>query len=135
MTAADPIATTRVLVVDDEPAVCRALRRLLKQFGVDATLAQNAQEALAALDDRDRGGDGFTAIVSDHRMPWMTGTDLLREVRARHPRLLRILMTGWMDEQQLEAGQADGSIELLLTKPWVDADIEQLVAWIGEHAR
>ena len=123
-------AQRKVLIVDDEKAVGRALSRLLKRFSLQCAAVETAAQGLELL-----AADPFDVVITDQRMPQMTGTSFLRTVRTGYPGLLRILMTGWMDEQELEGAQADGTIELLLAKPWVEEDIQGLVRWIDDNVR
>jgi len=123
--------TLRILIVDDEVSVGRALRRLLRRFDMECTAVSSAAAGLEQL----AGDEAFDVVVTDQRMPQMTGTDMLRKIRAENPQILRILMTGWMDETELEAAQEEGLIELLLAKPWVDEDIRRVVDWIRENLR
>jgi DNA-binding NtrC family response regulator len=124
----------QVLVVDDEPGVGRAMRRLLTRVRVSCVIVDGAAAAKRALAEATADAP-FTAVISDHRMPGQTGSELLRELRASHPRLLRVLMTGCFDEEQVVQAREDGTIELFLAKPWVDEDIEDLVGWIRDHQR
>lgn len=123
--------TLRILIVDDEVSVGRALRRLLRRFEMDCTAVSSAAAGLEEMG----AGHPFDVVITDQRMPQMTGTDMLRKIRAENPEILRILMTGWMDEKELEAAQQEGLIELLLAKPWVDEDIRRVVSWIRENLR
>jgi len=87
---------TRVLFVDDEPRVLEGLERMLFDVDTDweTSFVTSGQEALALL-ERER----FDVVVSDMRMPRMDGATLLSEVHARHPELLRIVLSGQTDEE------------------------------------
>ncbi len=87
---------TRVLFVDDEPRVLEGLERMLFDVDTDweTSFVTSGHEALALL-DRER----FDVVVSDMRMPKMDGATLLSEVHARHPELLRIVLSGQTDEE------------------------------------
>jgi len=81
----------RVLFVDDEPNVLDGLRRMLRPLRQewDMAFASNGPEALEVL-----GTTAFDVIVTDMRMPGMDGAELLAHVRGRHPRVVRIVLTG-----------------------------------------
>ena len=84
-----------ILFVDDEGFVLAALRRLLRSHRDlwDVDFAESGQLALQKMDERP-----FDVIVSDMRMPGMDGPELLAEVRKRHPRTVRIILSGQSDE-------------------------------------
>ncbi len=79
----------RVLVVDDEPAILRALQRLLTRRGFEVETASSGLSALEHL--RDRASD---VIISDFKMPGMNGTELLCAAAAMLPKIRRILLSG-----------------------------------------
>jgi putative nucleotidyltransferase with HDIG domain len=80
----------KLLFVDDEPEVLEGLRRTLRPLRDewDMAFAAGGPEALALL-----GGDAFDVVVTDLRMPGMDGAELLTQVRGRHPRVVRIVLT------------------------------------------
>src|SRR5262245_32852555 len=75
----------RILVVDDELLVARALARLFRRHGVEVEMAGGANQALGLLTD----GPPVQAVISDYRMAGMTGTEFLAVVRERWPEALR----------------------------------------------
>lgn len=113
----DPV----VLVVDDEPANQRALRRaLIEECGVRT--AGSGAEALEVLERHP-----IALAVVDQRMPGMTGIDLLREIVARHPRVIRVVLTGYIDVETLTDAINQGHVYHFLTKPWEVAQLRQVV--------
>jgi CheY-like chemotaxis protein len=102
----------RILCVDDELNVLEALERnLYDQFEV--TTAGGGQAALALLD----AAEPFAVIVSDMRMPGMSGAELLAEVRQQSPDTVRILLTGHSDMNDAIAAVNRGGIFRFLSKP------------------
>jgi CheY-like chemotaxis protein len=88
--SAHPSARLRVLLVDDEEAVCRSLGRGLERLGFEVTVARSGTEALTALER-----STFDAIVTDQQMPGMTGPELIAMILARDPTLRhRLVITG-----------------------------------------
>src|ERR1041384_908047 len=87
---------TRILFVDDEPNVLGGLRRMLRPLHKEwiNEFAEGGQQALAVLEK-----EPFDIIVSDMRMPGMTGAQLLEEVGKRFPHMVRIILTGQCDEE------------------------------------
>src|SRR5687767_15124238 len=82
----------RVLLVDDEPDNLELLRAVLDEDHEVHTAASGAQ-ALAMLERV----DGFALVVSDQRMPGMTGIELLSEIARRWPQTVRMVLTGYSD--------------------------------------
>ncbi len=119
----------KVLCVDDEPHVLRALQWLLqKEF--DIHIAGSAQEAIRLLGQHD-----FDVIVSDQRMPGVTGVELLREVRKRAPRAMRILLTGYSDLDAMVRSVNESEVFRFITKPWDIRELPKLIAEAAHIAR
>lgn len=108
----------RILLVEDEEVVAESLARLLIARGATVALAETGDEALAWLDEH----AGICDIVlSDHGMPGMTGLDMLARIRERHPRLRRMLLSGWGASPP---GATDiSAAERVLTKPIRQRDL------------
>jgi CheY-like chemotaxis protein len=87
----------RILVVDDEVLAAMAIEEFLSSRGFRVTLAADGVEALERIDGC--GGDGYAAVITDLRMPRMDGRRLIHELRARHPSLPVIVMTGYLSAE------------------------------------
>jgi serine/threonine-protein kinase len=110
-----------VLCVDDEPAILRSLQWLL-QREFDVVTAESGAEALPLLENHD-----FDVIISDQRMPGMTGSEFLREARRLAPRALRILLTGYSDLQAILRSVNDGEVYRFINKPWNVSELPRVV--------
>ena len=119
-----------ILLVDDEEFVLRALERSLKREAFEVIACPGAKEALETLTKA-----AVDVVISDHRMPEMTGMDFLIEVRKRHPDIVRILLTGHADMEVAIAGINDGKLFRFLTKPWDDKLLRATVGKAVEVAR
>jgi DNA-binding NtrC family response regulator len=115
----DTIPPRRILIVDDEENVCKALRRCLRREGYDLFFANSPQEALGIL-----ATTKVDAVLSDHLMPSMTGLEFLKMVRNRYPDCLRIMLTGHADMQTAIDAINQGEIYRFLTKPWDDTELK-----------
>lgn len=103
---------TRILFVDDDPAVLQGLGRMIRSLRQDWELAfaSSGREALTTL-----AGKRFDVIVSDMRMPGMDGAELLAEVMRRHPHMVRIVLSGQAEQETIL--RTIGSTHQYLWKP------------------
>lgn len=101
----------QVLFVDDEQRVLNSMRVMFRR-DFDLYLAASGREALQILEAED-----IDVIVADHRMPEMTGVEVLSRARAKSPRTVRILLTGYADLDAVEGSINDGEVFRFLTKP------------------
>jgi len=104
--------TDKVLFVDDEPSILEGIRRTLGRRLQLAT-ATGPQEGLKALAE----SGPFAVVVSDMRMPGMSGAQFLGEVRQRSPHTVRMILSGQSDLEATIAAVNDGHIFRFLTKP------------------
>lgn len=104
-----------ILIVDDEPAVVKSLERLLRPLEIDIYTASAGDEALAVLADKK-----ISLIISDHRMPGMTGVELLDQARRASPETIRILLTGYADIDTTIEAINSGAVRYYISKPWDD---------------
>lgn len=107
-----------ILLVDDEPNVLSALRRLLRPKAYTIHTANDGTEALALLE-----AQTVDLIISDMRMPGMSGAELLAQARARWPNTLRILLTGYAEVSSAIAAINEGGIYRYVSKPWNDEEL------------
>jgi len=118
----------KILLVDDEVNITKALRRLLMEVDeYDIHIANSGQEGLKLLAEEPDVG----VIISDQRMPEMTGVEFLQQARKLVPDAVRILLTGYADIEASIAAINDGAVFRYLTKPWDD---EKLLKAISEAA-
>jgi response regulator RpfG family c-di-GMP phosphodiesterase len=104
-----------ILIVDDEEGIRKSLRRLLAPLDVIVLDAPGGAEAMEVVKTR-----RVSLIISDQRMPGMTGVELLQLVREIAPDTVRILLTGYADIDATIAAINNGSIRYYLNKPWDD---------------
>lgn len=111
-----------VLFVDDEPDILKSLRRLARRMGYKAVIANGGKEGLDVLAEKE-----VDIIVSDMRMPKMTGAEFLEAAAERHPHSMRILLTGYSDIESAVAAVNNGKIFRYLNKPWDDDSLKQVL--------
>ncbi|MEW6720926.1 MAG: ATPase, T2SS/T4P/T4SS family, partial [Thermodesulfobacteriota bacterium] len=121
--AEDSAGPFRLLFVDDEEPVLSALRRIFLDENYDIRTAATADRAFELLEEAPAH-----LIVSDHRMPGMTGAEFLRKVRDRWPETIRIMLTGYADVQSIIGAVNEGAVYKFITKPWNDEDLRLTVS-------
>ncbi|MEX2584584.1 MAG: HD domain-containing phosphohydrolase [Gemmatimonadota bacterium] len=123
LNATAPHPMGRILVVDDEPNICRLLSRYLARIGYEIETAGSVGEALGLL-----RRDWFDLVLTDLRLPGASGLDLLVEVRARAPGTRMILMSAHADVYAASTAIERG-VDQLIVKPF---ELEDLRARVGE---
>ena len=108
-------ATRSLLLVDDEPNNLRALKRVFRHEGYQVHTAESAREAFEIL-----ANVPISVIVSDQRMPEMSGTEFLSRVKSIYPDTVRIVLSGYTDLATVTGAINEGAIYKFLTKPWDD---------------
>jgi response regulator RpfG family c-di-GMP phosphodiesterase len=112
----------RILIIDDEENVLRALKNCLrKNFSVTTALASN--EALNIIEN----SEPFSVIVADYRMPGMNGAELLSWIRCHSPETIRIMLTGYADISSAMKAVNEGQIFRFLTKPCPAQDLTKAI--------
>ena len=118
-----------VLFVDDEVNILKALKRLLRQEDMTVLCAGGGAEALELLDRHQP-----QIVVTDQRMPEMSGVDLLARVRRRHPDVMCVLLTGYTEAQVAADALSRGEIDRLIPKPWNDDELKATLRQAFAHA-
>jgi CheY-like chemotaxis protein len=112
-----------LLLVDDEPSISASLRRLLRRDGYKIVMANSGPEGLQRLAEND-----VDVIVSDQRMPGMTGVEFLRRAKELYPDTVRIVLSGYTELQYITDAVNEGAIYKFLTKPWDDELLREQIA-------
>ena len=102
----------RILLVDDEPNILSSLKRQLRG-SYEVHTAEDPEKALAGLDRK----HPFAVVISDYRMPQMSGIDFLKEVKLKSPETTRMILTGYADLDNAIGAVNDGHVFRFLTKP------------------
>jgi len=111
-------ARPTLLLVDDEPSILSALRRLFRPQGYRILAAESGAAALDLV-----ANDTVDLVISDMRMPGMDGAQFLEKLRHLQPHAVRILLTGYADISSTIAAINGGEIHRYIAKPWDDNDI------------
>jgi signal transduction histidine kinase len=116
-----------ILVVDDEPDLVQSLQGLLR-LEYHVLGATSGREALELLRKHE-----VHVILSDQRMPGMTGVELLQQARAEYPDAVRLLFTGYADIRAVIDAINQGSVYRYLTKPWDPGELETILRQAAEQ--
>lgn len=113
---AETLKTSRtLLLVDDDVNVISALRRTLRRDGYTILSANSGKEGLNLLANHEVG-----VVISDQRMPHMTGVEFFSQVKKLYPKTLRIILSGYTELKSVTDAINQGSIYKFSTKPWDD---------------
>lgn len=107
-----------ILLVDDEPSVLNSLQRGFLDEPCQVLTAADGRQALALLERAP-----VHLIISDQRMPGMQGAELLQEVKKRWPDIIRIMLTGYADSDDIMRVVEEVGVFKFITKPWNDDDL------------
>lgn len=110
-----------LLVVDDEPNICEAVRDLLR-LDFRVLTAHSAAEGTRIMTEQE-----VHIVMTDQRMPQVTGVQLLESVRTRFPQAVRMLFTGYSDSDSIIDAVNRGHIFGFLRKPWEPEELESSV--------
>lgn len=120
----------RILVVDDEEAILETMAFTFED-DYDVLTADSASKGLELLDRN----APVSVVVSDQRMPEMTGVEFLAKVFERHPATVRIILTGFADMDATIGAINDGHVYAYITKPWEPDQLKQVIRRAVEHNR
>ena len=118
-----------LLVVDDEPEVLRSIHDLFR-IGHRVLTFERGDEALAALE-----GEDPDVVMSDQRMPIMSGVEFLRRAKAIRPEATRLLFTGYADLKAIIDAINQGSVFRYVAKPWDVDELQAVVRQAIDHRR
>jgi response regulator RpfG family c-di-GMP phosphodiesterase len=119
--------TYKLLIVDDEAPNLRLLERLFSN-DYQCLTASSGLEALCLLEQHD-----VAILITDQRMPGMTGIDLLKRSAQLRPHMVRILLTGYTDVQALVEAINCGLVYMYVTKPWNNDDLKLKISRACEY--
>jgi len=112
--------TVTILCVDDEPNILRALKRVFVEYdNYHLLTAESGEEALQIL----REHPGIQVIISDYRMPGMSGVDFLARSAEINPDTMRIILSGFADTNAMLEAINIGHVFKFVPKPWNDEEL------------
>lgn len=111
----------KILAVDDEAINLKALERSLRR-DYKVFSATNGEDALAIMEQ-----DDITLVVADHRMPGMTGLELLKKIMREYPDTIRVILTAYTDKKLLMDAINIVHVYAYLAKPWEPEEVRAVV--------
>ena len=117
-----------LLLVDDEPNILASLKRLFRRDGHVILTASSGAEGLSLLSRHK-----VDIIISDQRMPGMTGVDFLRVAKVNYPDTIRIVLSGYTELQSVTDAINEGAVYRFLTKPWDDEQLREHIKKAFEY--
>ncbi len=107
-----------VLCVDDELNILKSVQRLLRKEDYRLLTASSAEEGLTILEQ-----ETVHLVVSDHKMPGMSGIDFLKLVKKKYPKTIRIILSGYAEIHIVMDAINQGEVYRFMTKPWNDEEL------------
>jgi CheY-like chemotaxis protein len=117
-----------LLLVDDEENIVSSLKRLLRRDGYHVVTANSGAQGLQRLAEH-----AVDVILSDQRMPGMTGVEFLRRAKELYPATVRMVLSGYTELQSITDAINEGAIYKFLTKPWDDERLRGHIAEAFSH--
>jgi|GEM_PF-991729 len=118
----------RILCVDDEDAILKSLNRLLSKEPYLVDLASSAREAMDLMDRQ-----AYAVLLTDQRMPGMSGMELIQNIKVSSPATVRIMLSGQADIQEVMEALETNDISLFLKKPWDRDQLRRVLLDGVEH--
>lgn len=115
----------RILVVDDEPFVCDALKMMLTFDGHVVETASNGQEALAVFET-----GKFDLVITDFAMPTMKGDELAATIKARSPKQPIVMITAYAEMLQSSGNPLTG-VDFVISKPFLLENLREAIAKVA----
>ncbi len=110
-----------ILVVDDEPDVVKSVQDLLR-LDYRVLGATRAKAAMDIMREQE-----VHVVMTDQRMPEMTGVEFLRQIRGDYPEAIRLLFTGYADIRAVIDAINQGNVYRYITKPWDPEELETII--------
>lgn len=118
-----------VLWVDDDAYILSSARRLLTLHGFNVITSENPLETLELIEKH-----GVSVLISDQRMPQMTGIEVLKLAKEKYPDVTRLMVTGFFDKDLLEEAVNTAGVFRFINKPWTEQELVSDIKQAIEHS-
>ncbi len=115
-----------ILCVDDEKIVLDSIKKQLKDYyktRFTYETAENAEEALELIDEIKEEGTDMIIIVSDWLMPGIKGDDFLIKVHNKYPDIIKIMLSGQVDNEAIDRAKKFANLHKCIFKPWTEEEL------------
>src|SRR3989454_12709138 len=119
----------RILVVDDEPFVCDAVKMMLAFDGHEVETASNGKDALALFDK-----GKFDLVITDFAMPTMKGDELAKAIKARAPKQPIVMITAYAEMLQSSGNPLTG-VDFVISKPFLLENLREAIAKVAPDSK
>lgn len=116
-----------ILIVDDEPEILQSLFGLLRRE-FELFIAETGEHALEIMSQQ-----AIQVVMTDQRMPGMTGVELMAQIQKRYPNAVRIIFTGYADIKVVIEAINSGGLFRYLTKPWDPDELVEVLKLASSH--
>lgn len=116
------IKKPQLLIIDDEQDILSSLKRLFFKEPVNVFLTNNYAEAMSIL-----AKESIQVVMSDQRMPEISGVAFLSTVKVKYPKVIRILFTGYGDVQVASDAKKKAGVYVIVAKPWDGKELKALI--------
>lgn len=110
-----------ILIVDDNPNMSSLLSEMLEVFDMESVQADDGLDALSKLEE-----GSFSMVITDLRMPNMSGLELIQQVKAKYPKLPVVLISGY-SVSEIGVDDSESQPDGFLAKPFLMSDVEKLL--------
>jgi CheY-like chemotaxis protein len=117
-----PIVPRRILVVDDEPFVCDAVKMMLTFDGHHVDTASSGKEALARYDQ-----EKYDLVITDYAMPAMKGDELATAIKSRTPGQPVVLITAYAEMLKASSNPLEG-VDFVISKPFLLENLREAIS-------
>ena len=112
----------KILCVDDDPIILKALERLFRKENYDIYKAESGDEALSILEKTP-----IDLVISDYKMPELSGVELLKKIKKKYPTTTRIILSAYADIDSVVSAINEGQIYRYCHKPWDNDNLKLTV--------
>ena len=113
---------TDVLLIDDEQFILNAIQRLMRNESFGILCTTDHEEVLKTLET-----EKIKVVISDQKMPEISGLDLLEIVHKKWPKIVKIIFTGYSNLKEIHDAQKSGMVYKVIEKPWDDQNVKSIV--------
>ncbi len=118
MRSISEVTTDTILIVDDDPNVIAALKRLLHSEPYNVLTVLSGEEALELMEEH-----AIDLVLCDEKMPGLRGSDVLRVMKDKWPDTIRIMLSGQVDVEAVVRAINEGEAYRFISKPWNEAEL------------